>query len=177
MRIDRYIAVLDACVLAPMPVADTLLRLAADAEFYSARWSPEILGEVHRTLLKFGYPEEKVQRRIRTMQEIFPEAMIEGYDHLVQTMTNHPKDRHVLAAAVKCGAHAIVSNNRKHFPPQSLAPYGLECLTADEFLSHQYHLDPDEFIVVLTQQAADTKVTLAQLLSRHEPCLSKLIRP
>jgi len=31
--------------------------------------------------------------------------------------------------AVRCGAHAIVSDNVKHFPKESLAAYGLECLT------------------------------------------------
>jgi predicted nucleic acid-binding protein len=177
MRIDQYVALLDACVLAPMPVADTLLRLASEPAFYTPRWSAEILGELHRTLIKFGYPAESVARRVRAMQEHFPEALVEGYDALASSMTNHPKDRHVLAAAVKCGAHAIVSNNKKHFPEASLAPYGLECLTADHFLEHQYHLDPDAFIAILMEQAAAIGWTLPQLLSRHEPSLSRLIKP
>jgi hypothetical protein len=65
-------------------------------------------------------------------------------------MDNHLKDRHVLAAAVICGAHAIASDNIRHFPKEALAPYVLECLTADEFMRRQYHLDPDAFISVLT---------------------------
>jgi hypothetical protein len=90
-------------------------------------------------------------------------------------MTNDPKDRHVLAAAVRCGAHSIVSNNVKHFPQESLAPYGLECLTADGFIMHQYHLDPDAFIGVLIDQARDIGWTLPQLISRHVPSLARLI--
>jgi len=31
-------------------------------------------------------------------------------------MTNHPKDRHVLAAAVRCNAEVIVTHNVKEFP-------------------------------------------------------------
>jgi hypothetical protein len=54
--------------------------------------------------------------------------------------------RHVLAAAVKCGAHSIVSDNGKHFPTEALSPYNLECLTAEDFMTHQYHLNPDAFI-------------------------------
>jgi hypothetical protein len=90
-------------------------------------------------------------------------------------MTNDPKDRHVLAAAVKCGAHSIVSNNLKHFQQESLASYDLECLTADEFIKHQYYLNPDAFITVLMDQASDIGWTLPQLISKHVPSLSKLI--
>jgi len=54
MRNSHYIAVLDACVLAPMPVADTLLRLAERA-YFTPKWSGEILSETKSTLEKFGY--------------------------------------------------------------------------------------------------------------------------
>jgi hypothetical protein len=101
--------------------------------------------------------------------------MVTGYDDLSASMTNDPKDRHVLAAVVRCGAHAIVSGNVKHFPRESMAPYGLECLTADEFLTHQYHLNPDAFIEVLVEQAHDIEWSLPQLISKHVPSLSKLI--
>jgi predicted nucleic acid-binding protein len=176
MKTSPYIAVLDACVLVPMPVVDTLLRLAEEPAFYSPRWSPTILEEVGRTLVKrFGHSPRQVKRRLDTMQAMFPEAMVTGYDDLIAAMTNDPKDRHVLAAAVKCGAHAIVSDNVKHFPVAALATYGVECLTASNFLEHQYHLDPDGFISVLTQQAADIGWTLSQLISKHVPSLSKLI--
>ena len=39
-------AVLDACVLIPMPLADTLLRLAAGPHLYSPKWSDRIMEEV-----------------------------------------------------------------------------------------------------------------------------------
>jgi len=35
---NQYIAVLDTCVLAPMPLCDTLLRLAEDPAFYLPKW-------------------------------------------------------------------------------------------------------------------------------------------
>jgi hypothetical protein len=90
-------------------------------------------------------------------------------------MTNDPKDRHVLAAAVKCGAHAIVSDNVKHFPDSSLSPHKLECMTVDNFLVRQYHLDPGRFIGVLRGQASDIQWTLPRLISKHVPSLSRLI--
>ena len=159
-----------------MPVADTLLRLAEEPAFYMPKWSPHILDELKRTLKeKLHYSQQQADRRLQAMQSMFPDAMVRGYDGLIASVTNDPKDRHVLAAAIRCGADSIVSNNARHFSQDSLAPYGLECLTADDFLKHQYHLNPDAFIGVLAEQASDIGWTLKQLLSKHVPSLSKLI--
>jgi hypothetical protein len=69
------------------------------------------------------------------------------------------------------------SNNKKHFPADILEPYEMECITADEFLEHQYHLNPDLFICKLTEQASDIDWTLHQLISKHVPSLARLITP
>ena len=47
---NAYIAVLDTCVLAPMPLCDTLLRLAEEPAFYIPKWSDGILRELRSTL-------------------------------------------------------------------------------------------------------------------------------
>jgi hypothetical protein len=159
-----------------MPVVDTLLRLAKEPAFYSPKWSEEILNEVRRTLARFGRTPAQIDRRIDTMKRAFPEAMVQGFSGFIPVMGNNEKDRHVLAAAVKCGAQVIVSDNQKHFPAESLAPYDLEVMTADQFFRHQYHLDPDSFIDVLKEQAMDIKWTLPQLLARHVPSLAELIK-
>jgi hypothetical protein len=66
MRTSQYIAVLDSCVLLPMPVVDTLLRLAEEPAFYSPRWSQHILSEVECVLReKWNYPEPSVKREFR----------------------------------------------------------------------------------------------------------------
>jgi len=91
---------LDACVLIPMPLADTLLRLAAGPRLFRPKWSDQIMEEVSRTLQgKFGISPEKTQYREINLRQHFPEAWIEGYEDLIPTMTCHSKDRHVLAAA------------------------------------------------------------------------------
>jgi hypothetical protein len=159
-----------------MPVMDTLLRLAEEPAFYTPKWSREILEELRRTLAEFGRSPAQIDRRIETMLNAYPDAMVDGFEGLIPAMTNQENDRHVLAAAVKCGAHAIVSDNKKDFPGESLSPYNLECLTADDFLEHQYHLDPDVFINVLRVQASDIKWTLPHLISKHVPSLSRLIK-
>ncbi|MGD0830917.1 MAG: hypothetical protein ABR907_08245 [Terracidiphilus sp.] len=58
-------------------------------------------------------------------------------------MANHPKDRHVLAAAVRCGAQTIVTLNLKDFPEAALSPWDAVAQSPDEFLVHQYHLAPE----------------------------------
>ncbi|HEV8415815.1 MAG TPA: PIN domain-containing protein [Bryobacteraceae bacterium] len=176
MRINQYVAVLDTCVLAPMPVVDTLLRLAEEpASFYTPRWSADILRELRSTLKKFNFTEEETESRISSMSVAFPEALVDGYEDLISAMKNDPKDRHVLAAAVRCGANCIVSDNKKHFQEESLKPYGIECSTAAEFLEHQYHLNPDQFIAILKQQAEEIGWPLPHLLSRHVKSLASLI--
>ena len=47
---NEYAVVLDACVLAPMPLCDTLLRLAEDPSMYRPLWSGNILQEVGNVL-------------------------------------------------------------------------------------------------------------------------------
>ena len=47
------------------------------------------------------------------MQRAFPAAEVKGYEDLIAKMTNDPKDRHVLAAAVKSGARQLVTFNLK----------------------------------------------------------------
>jgi len=44
-------AFLDACVLVPIALTDTLLRLA-EADTYRPLWSDDVLGEVERNLPK-----------------------------------------------------------------------------------------------------------------------------
>lgn len=176
MRLDQYVVLLDACVLAPMPVCDTLLRLAEEPAFYAPKWSWEILDEVSRTLvMKLRRSPEQAANRIAKMIATFPEAMVEGYSELIPSITNDQKDRHVIAAAIRCGANAIVTDNTRHFPRSSLEPYKIECLTADQFIEDQYHLDEDGFIEVLNEQARAIGWSVPQLMAKHVPCLSRLI--
>ncbi len=106
--VNQYIVTLDACVLLPMPLADTLLRLADEPAFYLPRWSRETLNEVHRNLVRWGYTTEQADRRLSKMREAFEDAEVAEYEHLIPAMTNEGEDRHVLAAAVYSGSHAIV---------------------------------------------------------------------
>ncbi len=76
--------VLDACVLAPMPLADTLFRLAETPRLYSPRWSDDILAEVASTLTgKLGLSIEQARYRESELRKHFPENIDLGVDELL----------------------------------------------------------------------------------------------
>ncbi len=47
---------------------------------------------------------QKTAYLVRQLRDHFGDAWVTGYEPLIEQMANHPKNRHVLAAAVKCGA-------------------------------------------------------------------------
>lgn len=154
MMIDAaFRVVLDACVLYPFTLRDTLLRCAA-AEFFQLYWSDEILDEMRRNLVRERITEEQADRLLHAMTSAFPEAMIRGHESMIAAMQNDEKDRHVAAAAVMCGAQIIVTDNTKDFTP---LPEGIEAQTADEFLQNQFDLGPDQIVELLREQAAALK--------------------
>lgn len=127
-------AVLDACVLYPMPLCDTLLSIA-DKGIYQPGFSQEILDEVTRNLIKKrGMSREKADFRERKIKAAFPDSLIEVPDRLVAAMTNDLKDRHVVAASVVAGAKIIVTTNLKDFQQKDLEPWGIEAQHPDTFL-------------------------------------------
>lgn len=80
---NHYIAVLDTCVLAPMPLCDTLLRMAEDPAFYIPKWSADIMNELRRTLQRMGYTPAQAERRIVAMESSFEDASVTGYECLL----------------------------------------------------------------------------------------------
>ena len=161
-----FVVVVDANVLFPLTLRDTVLRAAA-ADFYQLRWSKEILDEMERNLVSKGtVPTDKAARLRTTMERFFPEAMVTGYEPLIAAMQNDTKDRHVVAAAVKAGAQVVITANLKDF---TLLPDGIEAQSPDEFLCNVFDLDPERFTGVLREQTADLQkppVTFEQLLDR-----------
>jgi hypothetical protein len=86
---NEYCVVLDACVLIPMPLCDTLLRSAEEPSFFRIAWSRQIMDEVQKALVgpRFGYSAEQVERRIRLMNAAFPEAFHEVPQNLIDSIT------------------------------------------------------------------------------------------
>lgn len=151
-----FATVLDASVLYPLPLRDTLLRIA-EAELYDPYWSERILDEVTRNLIEDGRAtEEQARRLIAAMRDAFDAAEVpyEAIARLEPAMTNDPKDRHVLAAAVAIDAQALVTLNLEHFPQEACEPFAIDALSPDEFLLDLYNIDPHEVHAAIERQAA-----------------------
>lgn len=140
----RYTAVLDACVLYPVSVADALLSLAV-AGLYAARWTLAIEDEWIRNLEQ-RRPElqGRLETRRQDMRAAVPdwEVPAPAWQRIAPTLElPDPGDTHVLAAAVAGHADCIVTSNLKDFPAAALAPYGIEALHPDDFLLAQIDLN------------------------------------
>lgn len=145
------IAVLDADVLFPMILRDTLLR-AAMAGLCRIHWTGRIQDEVERNLVgSYGMASEKARGLRQAMESAFPDAMVEGWEDIEVEMPNHPKDRHVAAAAVTIAAPIVVTSNIKDFRD---LPTGVTAMTPDTFLSRLLDDHGGVFIDVLRKQAA-----------------------
>lgn len=76
------------------------------------------------------------------MRAAFPDAMVDGYEELIDGMTCDEKDRHVLAAAVRANAEVLVTFNVRDFPSGSVDAYDIEIVHPDVFLLDQLDLYP-----------------------------------
>lgn len=159
--------VLDACVLIPMPLADTLLRLGSGARLYAPKWSEPILEEAERNLTeKFGLTRDQVAYRLGQMRRHFPEAMISGFLHRIPDMPNHWKDRHVLAAAIHARAPVIVTYNLRDFPKAMVAALGVTAMGPDAFLCRLHERDAEGVRAALARQSAAIGMPVAYVLQR-----------
>jgi predicted nucleic acid-binding protein len=173
--VESIAAVLDACILVPAPLCDLLLR-AASAGMYRPRWTDDILEELRRTLVNdLGRSDEQARKRIAAMRGAFPEALVTGHNLLTASMTNDPKDRHLLAAAVVSHAPVIVTSNLRDFTHTALAPFFVEAQSPDQFLTAISDGDVALMKLVLTRQAnalrnpPKTVADILQALSPHAP--------
>lgn len=85
-------------------------------------------------MLRKELSKEEIEKRINNVNLAFPDAHVKNYESLIETLTlPDPKDRHVLAAAIKTNANLIVTNNLKDFPVDYLSGFGLMVKNPDDF--------------------------------------------
>jgi predicted nucleic acid-binding protein len=164
-------AMLDTSVLFPRVLRDVLLD-AALAGLYEPLWSDDILTELGRNLVEErGLSTSEATALTRAMGRSFPRASITEYEDLIPRMTNHPKDRHVLAAAIHGHANTLVTSNVKDFPSWSLVHYDLSAQTPEVFLCHFFdvaRVAVIRVIVDLARQYRRPPMSVGDLLARLE---------
>jgi hypothetical protein len=78
------------------------------------------------------------------MDKALPDALVLGYEHLIDSIELPDRDdRHVLAAAVHCRASVIVTLNLADFPDQALGKFSIEAQHPDEFVLALLESFPD----------------------------------
>jgi hypothetical protein len=107
---------------------------------------------------------DKTAYLVAQLRQHFGDSWVTGYEPLIDRMANHPKDRHVLAAAVKCGAPVIVTFNKRDFPTAATEPWGIGVQGPSTFLKHQYDLNPSVVVDKLHAQARNLGRTLPEQL-------------
>ena len=164
------IAFLDASVLYPALLRNILMHLAL-ADLFRARWSDRVHEEWIAALLK-ARPDLTRERlvRVRSLMEAHVgDALVSGFEHLIEQLTLPDRDdRHVLAAAIHAGATVIVTANLRDFPAAVLSGHGIVARHPDAFLLERFVSDPEEVLDALRTLRLDLKNparTAADLLS------------
>ena len=139
----KFSVIYDACVLYPAPLRDLLMHLAL-TDLFKARWTDKIHEEWINALLRRNqYKLSDLERTRDLMDASVRDAKVTGYEGLIDSLDlPDQNDRHVLAAAIKAGANAIVTTNLKDFPKRELSKYDIEAIHPDDFIYYQIDLAP-----------------------------------
>ncbi len=86
---------------------------------------------------------DQLQRTRNTMDRHFPDALVAGFEPLIEGLSPpDPSDRHILAAAISGKADVIITQNLKDFPQERLDPYKIEAQHPDQFALGLFNLYP-----------------------------------
>lgn len=143
----RFTCVLDTNIIYPIAIRDLLFWFAF-FDLFTPKWSKHIFDEWESVMTRKGVSEEEILKRTGRANEAFPDAMIENYESLIDSLTlPDMKDCHVLAAAIKTNANVIVTNNLKDFPQDYLMSFGLKAKNADDFITDTIDLNQERAVL------------------------------
>jgi hypothetical protein len=152
-------AFFDANVLYPSGLRNFLMHLALTGIF-RAHWSDEVQEEWIRNLLK-NRPDltrAKLDRTRHLMDKAIPDALVTGYEHLIDSIELPDRnDRHVVAAAIRSGSSVIVTLNLADFPSESLANFSIEAEHPDDFVLALFETFPDVVLEAARTHRASLK--------------------
>ena len=154
-----FVVVYDACVLYPAPVRDLLIRIA-NAGIVRARWTDRILDECFRSIRKQrpDLAPASLDRTRQLMNDAVPDCLVLGYEPLIEGLALPDiDDRHVLAAAIRANAQAIVTFNLADFPAETLGRYDIEAKHPDDFVLDSIDLAQAAVVRCINDQAAELR--------------------
>lgn len=115
-----FVVIYDACVLYPAALRDLLMGIAATPGTpVRARWTDAILDECFTAILRdrTDLNKQNLANTRAQMIRSVPDCLVTGYEQLIPGLKlPDEKDRHVLAAAIRANAQAIITFNLKDFP-------------------------------------------------------------
>ena len=108
------------------------------------------------------------------MDEHGPESHVTGYEDLISSLTLPDlNDRHVLAAAIHCGAALIITLNLSDFPATILELFDMQAIHPDEFIVRLWDEHPAAVLEAARLQRAGLKKppkTAAEFIATLEKC-------
>jgi predicted nucleic acid-binding protein len=157
--VGRFTAFLDANVLYPAELRSFLMHLALAGSFrplWSAGVHEEWILAVLRT--RPDLKREQLERTRALMDSHAADALVTGYEDLIPGLClPDPKDRHVLAAAIRGRADLIVTMNLRDFPAEVIWAYGIEAQHPDEFLLRLLEFTPDAVLAAASTHRLSLK--------------------
>lgn len=169
-----FVVVYDACVLYPAPVRDLFVEIARTG-LLRAKWTTRIhtewIGAVFRE--RPDLDRARLERVAHLMNAAVLDCLVTGFESLEAGLTSlpDPDDRHVLAAAIHCGAQEIVTFNLRDFPEGVLQPYGIRAIHPDEFVEHLLDLNSEavcEAVRRIRRRLANPPRSAEEMIENYE---------
>jgi predicted nucleic acid-binding protein len=144
--VANFVVVYDACVLYPASIRDLVVELARTG-LLRAKWTLRIHAEWINAAIR-ERPElerARLERVAELMNAAVLDCLVTDFESLEPGLASLPdlNDRHVVAAAIHCGAQEIVTFNVRDFPERALRPYGIRAIHPDEFVEHLLGLNAE----------------------------------
>jgi predicted nucleic acid-binding protein len=155
---DRFTALIDTDVLVGFLARDILLNLAEAGFFRLALSTTSLHDEFPRAFQNAkGTDKTEAGERVRVaIATAFDDALVEPDPGLIAALVmRDPDDRHIVAAAIQAKANVIVTWNVKDFEAHVLAPYGIDVLTPDDFITDTIGLYELDACAVLQRMRLD----------------------
>lgn len=169
-----FIAVYDACVFYPASIRDLFVELARTG-LLRAKWTARIHTEWIEAVIR-NRPEiqrANLERASHLMNVAVLDCLVTGFEQLEAGLAAlpDPDDRHVLAAAIHCGAQEIVTFNLRDFPTQVLSSYGIRAIHPDEFVEHLLDLNSEavcEAIRKIRKRLKNPPLSAEEIIGNYE---------